>query len=682
MDNYKGTSEGKESHEKYLSQASEDEIAEGKGGDENLAETVDLKSESQDTLSRNNPISQFLREQKGKLNGVSEEEFMSKFAAHMKETGANPKDREIERSRLKRPGLNTPDYGRASSRSLRRLGRGGQVEKIVLKFTTLSETSAEAPSFTITSKGASIGRDPANEVSVPSDARLAAQDHSFIEYSDGSFYLVDAGCSFGASIRITVTLNKRKQWIIENGSQFSAGNSVFRSFGPQEDGNLLIEVLEGPLKGERKIINKKGATLGRSSDNIISVPDRELSRRHSKVEYDDETGQYYVYDSGSTNGTYMQLVGPYSGRYKLSLNDHILVGRTGFSINRYDYGLSEEMGHRQAMEDSCAIVQHLGISTLNSLLLTPQSFFGVFDGHGGHHASAYLAQHLHVNVAESLASVATELIHVIEEIEADSTDETDSGKDDSPCGENIHINNNNEYKYNGHSNNIMDPTGMSLKQALDDIVVKTLKSCYMKTDANFIATSEHPQNGSTATTALVLGQRLYCANVGDSRTLLCRNFQPLLLSQDHKPSREDEAKRIRDAGGFVINNRVMGELAVSRAFGDAEFKKGIQTVIEEEGLKLPAASDGEARNWDQPLITAEPDIQATTITDRDQFLLLACDGLFDVFTPEDVVQFVRANIETHGDVQKCCQSLTREAIHKRNSRDNVSVILIILNKWF
>ena len=57
---------------------------------------------------------------------------------------------------------------------------------------------------------------------------------------------------------------------------------------------------------------------------------------------------------------------------------------------------------------------------------------------------------------------------------------------------------------------------------------------------------------------------------------MIRNFAPLLLSQDHKPVREDEAKRIRDAGGFVINNRVMGELAVSRAFGDVDFKKGIQ----------------------------------------------------------------------------------------------------------
>lgn len=55
-----------------------------------------------------------------------------------------------------------------------------------------------------------------------------------------------------------------------------------------------------------------------------------------------------------------------------------------------------------------------------------------------------------------------------------------------------------------------------------------------------------------------------------------RNFLPMPLSVDHKPAREDEAQRIRDAGGFVINNRVMGELAVSRAFGDCEFKKGIQ----------------------------------------------------------------------------------------------------------
>lgn len=86
--------------------------------------------------------------------------------------------------------------------------------------------------------------------------------------------------------------------------------------------------------------------------------------------------------------------------------------------------------------------------------------------------------------------------------------------------------------------------------------------------------------------------------------------------------------------------------------------------------------------WDQPLISSEPDVQHVTISEQDQFILLACDGLFDVFTPEEVVIFVRESMEKHGDTQRCCQHLTHDAIRKRNSRDNVSVILIILNKWY
>ena len=108
-----------------------------------------------------------------------------------------------------------------------------------------------------------------------------------------------------------------------------------------------------------------------------------------------------------------------------------------------------------------------------------------------------------------------------------------------------------------------------------------------------------------------------------------RNFRAVPLSNDHKPNREDESKRIRDAGGFVINNRVMGELAVSRAFGDVEFKKGIkvlpnfssekcnlfflclQSIIEEEGVGMAGnnSTADEQKSWDQPLIIAEPDTE-------------------------------------------------------------------------
>lgn len=117
------------------------------------------------------------------------------------------------------------------------------------------------------------------------------------------------------------------------------------------------------------------------------------------------------------------------------------------------------------------------------------------------------------------------------------------------------------------------------------------------------------------------------------------------------------------------------------------------------GLSVGGSTAEEQKSWDQPLIIAEPDVevqhscflhkkyslqylQVTTLTDDDNFMVLACDGLYDVFTNDEVVSFVKAQMEEHGDCQKCCQNITNEAIKKRNSRDNVSVILIILNKWY
>eukprot|EP01006_Ploeotia_vitrea_P020904 TRINITY_DN53229_c0_g1_i1.p1 TRINITY_DN53229_c0_g1~~TRINITY_DN53229_c0_g1_i1.p1 ORF type:complete len:651 (+),score=-15.72 TRINITY_DN53229_c0_g1_i1:141-1955(+) len=524
----------------------------------------------------------------------------------------------------------------------------GHITSLVLKFTTLSEANTEPPSFCVGINGARIGQSRENEVSVPSDAKLAKIAHASIEFYNGSFYLVDRGYECPASVRIGVGIHKR-QWVMAPDACFSAGNSAFRSCGLNSDGNLMLEIVEGPLKGERRVVTKKGATIGRSSDNVLSVPDRELSRRHSKVDYDEKNGRFFVCDIGSTNGTYMQLIGPYNGRYKLSLNDHILVGRTGFSLNRYDFGVSEEKGFRQTMEDSSVIIQHLNIGALSSSkMFCPQSFFGVFDGHGGDQASQYLSQKLHVNIATSLSNSAPELLNILSNNNTDDRSGSREGR-----------------RY----------------ELMDEIVNKCLKESFAKTDADFIACSKDAQHGSTATTCIILGQRLYCANVGDSRTILCRKFQAIPLSVDHKPGREDESKRIRDAGGFVINNRVMGELAVSRAFGDAEFKKGIQSIIGPDEL---IKNDGheEDKNWDQPLVIAEPEIQTVTVTESDQFVLLACDGLYDVFTNDEIISFVLAQLKEHGDTQRCCQNLTIEAIRKRNSRDNVSVVLVILNPWY
>jgi protein phosphatase PTC1 len=94
---------------------------------------------------------------------------------------------------------------------------------------------------------------------------------------------------------------------------------------------------------------------------------------------------------------------------------------------------------------------------------------------------------------------------------------------------------------------------------------------------------------------------LYTANVGDARIVLCRNGKALRLSYDHKGSDENEGKRVANAGGLILNNRVNGVLAVTRALGDAYMKD---------------------------LVTGHPYTTETVIQpDMDEFIILACDGV-------------------------------------------------------
>lgn len=78
--------------------------------------------------------------------------------------------------------------------------------------------------------------------------------------------------------------------------------------------------------------------------------------------------------------------------------------------------------------------------------------------------------------------------------------------------------------------------------------------------------------GCTATTVLVTPETIYCANAGDSRTVLSRNCRAENLSVDHKPSDPIELQRIQQAGGYVENDRISGKIALSRSLGDFEHK--------------------------------------------------------------------------------------------------------------
>jgi serine/threonine protein phosphatase PrpC len=88
------------------------------------------------------------------------------------------------------------------------------------------------------------------------------------------------------------------------------------------------------------------------------------------------------------------------------------------------------------------------------------------------------------------------------------------------------------------------------------------------------------QCGATAVVVLIIGNKLVCANVGDARAVLCRNGKAVDLSLDHKANRADEQDRIKQQGGYIVFGRVLGRLAVTRAFGDFDCKN-IEVVVNE-----------------------------------------------------------------------------------------------------
>jgi len=71
---------------------------------------------------------------------------------------------------------------------------------------------------------------------------------------------------------------------------------------------------------------------------------------------------------------------------------------------------------------------------------------------------------------------------------------------------------------------------------------------------------------------LIAENTIYCANAGDSRCIISNNGKAEELSKDHKPKNEKEKERIEKAGGYVHEGRINGNLSVSRAIGDFEYK--------------------------------------------------------------------------------------------------------------
>ena len=239
---------------------------------------------------------------------------------------------------------------------------------------------------------------------------------------------------------------------------------------------------------------------------------------------------------------------------------------------------------------------------------------------------------------------------------------------------------------------ILPETFLSHPQLGKDTALAFVESI-VATDRQIFNTMGKTDGGSTCISAAVLNRMLFVACLGDARAVLYESHGPtgpsktFAMSDDHKPQNRKETERIHSCGGTVMAGRVCGCLAVSRALGDFEFKFTGNRFIPNKEL----------------MVSNVADVKQINITDNTKFLILACDGLWDVLTNEDATAFVvdwlrkqplpkgavtpaAANTvhdggvpSANGDLQKlldkCSYSLADHAIHC-GSMDNVSVMIV------
>jgi len=173
------------------------------------------------------------------------------------------------------------------------------------------------------------------------------------------------------------------------------------------------------------------------------------------------------------------------------------------------------------------------------------------------------------------------------------------------------------------------------------------------------ANKENAMHGCTCVCSLVLDDVVYFANIGDSEGILISVENgvviPKNMTKAHKANEPSEKERIESLGGHVFFGRLYGSLAVSRSFGDALYKR-------------PKTS--------KDFVSWEPYTIIDTLTPNHKYMVLACDGLFDVMNHQEVADMTHKLFSEGQDSATVAKSLVEKAINDLATEDNVTVIII------
>ena len=382
---------------------------------------------------------------------------------------------------------------------------------------------------------------------------------------------------------------RRSSGIAKAGALFSSAKNSFHIHGgPQNNSNQ-----ETPLATQASAIQKLGKT-----DPALSVPQGSLNNSAGES----RPGPRSTFRVGVTEDK--------NKKCRRTMEDTHAYLYNFLSTPAPNLGSdSESVSSRQSQASTRVEESNTSLSTqpsnISHIVETDNGYFAIFDGHAGTFAADWCGKKLHVLLEDIIRkNPNTPIPELLDQTFTSVDQQLDKlPLKNSGCTAICAV-----LRWEDRIPNSSSATGST---AIAPAAAAAAKAA---PDPPSYDSKHESENVSTpiSTNAVAISvpklqnsasrQRvLYTANVGDARIVLCRNGKALRLSYDHKGSDENEGKRISNAGGLILNNRVNGVLAVTRALGDSYMKD---------------------------LVTGHPYTTETVIQpDIDEFLILACDGV-------------------------------------------------------
>lgn len=316
------------------------------------------------------------------------------------------------------------------------------------------------------------------------------------------------------------------------------------------------------------------------------------------------------------------------------------------------FGSCGMQGWRKRMEDA-------HISDISQGEKNEFQIFGVFDGHGGKEVSQFVKAHFTAEFLKNqnlkkgdVKKALTETFLKMDDLMREAQGKLELREFAKKSKEEDELQNKKNPNQNSQ-NEILSKLLGQQKGEDEDVAMMT---------------------GCTACVCVIdsINKKMYFANSGDSRVVLCKKGQAYPMSLDHKPDNEIEKNRIYKADGWISEGRVKGNLNLSRGLGDLEYK---------QNTKLPP---------EEQMITANPDIVVEDLTSDCDFIVLGCDGIWDCLTNQEACDYVKNEIniaqgettKLSGILEKMLDSICATDIYNETGVgcDNMTCLIIQFKK--